>query len=67
MIETIIEILEDSGHKILNWEETLNSLEIFFDEPVYESDIKFALNENNYSCDITSYGNRIRITNMEKI
>ena len=67
MIETIIEILEDSGYKILNWEETLNSLEILFDEPVYESDIKFALNENNYSCDITSYGNRIRITNMEKI
>lgn len=67
MLETIIETLEDSGYKILNWERTLNSLEILFDESVYESDIKFALNENNYLCDITSYGNRVRITNMEKI
>ena len=67
MFETVIEILEDSGYKILNWEGTLDSLEILFDEPVNESDIKYALNESNYSGDITSYDNRVRITNIEEI
>ena len=67
MFETVIEILEDSGYTVLNWEGTLDSLEILFDEHVDESDIEFALNESNYSGDIISYGNRIRITNIEEI
>ena len=67
MFETVIEILEDSGYTVLNWEGTLDSLEILFDEPVNESDIEFALNESNYSGDITSYGDRVRITNIEEI